>query len=229
MEDDKQRRAERDAPAADESKGDAVTKAASAEAGAQAGPAKQAAKDAPKDASKDAPKDAAAGGSKDGHEGAAKGAPTGAPTGGSKDVTAGSTKSGARTKKSVGRRGRSQKSTRAAQDRPIDHVRVADGALRSIIGLAAHEVPGVVGMAPVNIGEGLRRILGARQVDEGVSVEHPHGESRADVDIHVVVAYGVNIPVVAVGVRERVRYAARQFAGVTLDEVRVHVEGVSRG
>ncbi|HEV6953054.1 MAG TPA: Asp23/Gls24 family envelope stress response protein [Promicromonospora sp.] len=173
MEDDKQRRAERDAAAAEENQGGAETQDTTPAADAKAKPAK--------------------------------------------------------AKKSSARRGRSQKSTRATQDRPIDHVRVADGALRSIIGLAAHEVPGVVGMAPVNIGEGLRRILGARQVDEGVSVEHPHGESRADVDIHVVVAYGVNIPVVAEGVRERVRYAARQFAGVSLDEVRVHVEGVSRG
>lgn len=136
---------------------------------------------------------------------------------------------GAKAKKPSVRRGRNQKSPRAERTRPVDHVRVADGALRSIIGLAAHEVPGVVGMAPVNIGEGLRRILGARQVDEGVSVEHPHGEDRANVDIHVVVAYGVNIPVVAEGVRDRVRYAAKQYAGVALDEVRVHVEGVSRG
>jgi uncharacterized alkaline shock family protein YloU len=106
---------------------------------------------------------------------------------------------------------------------------VADGALASIIGLAAHEVPGVVGMAPANITEGIRRILGARQVDEGVEVEHPNGEDRADVDLHVVVAYGVNIPVVAESIRERVRYAAESLAGITLDEVRVHVAGISRG
>jgi uncharacterized alkaline shock family protein YloU len=43
------------------------------------------------------------------------------------------------------------------------------------------------------------------------------------------VAYGVNIPVVADGVRERVRYAAHHLAGIELDEVRLHVDGVSRG
>ena len=115
------------------------------------------------------------------------------------------------------------------KERQVDEIRVADGALASIIGLAAHEVPGVVGMAPANITEGIRRILGARQVDEGVEVEHPNGEDRADVDLHVVVAYGVNIPVVAESIRERVRYAAESLAGITLDEVRVHVAGISRG
>ncbi|MEJ2287820.1 MAG: Asp23/Gls24 family envelope stress response protein [Deinococcales bacterium] len=106
---------------------------------------------------------------------------------------------------------------------------MSDDALSSILGLAAHEVPGVVGMAPANIGEGLRRVLGLSQVDEGVVIEHPKGELRADVDIHVVVAYGVNIPVVAESVRERARYAAKRYAGIELDEVRVHVDGVSRG
>jgi len=111
---------------------------------------------------------------------------------------------------------------------PVDQVAVSEGALATIIGLAAHEVPGVVGMAPANIGEGIRRILGARQVDEGVVLKALAKPLESDVDIHVIVAYGVNIPVVASGVRDRVRYAARHYAGVTLKEVTVHVEGVSR-
>ena len=111
---------------------------------------------------------------------------------------------------------------------PVDQVSVADSALAKIIGLAAHEVPGVVGMAPANIGEGLRRILGARQVDEGVVLKSLGKPLESDVDIHVVVAYGVNIPVVSSSVRDRVKYAARHYAGVTLKEVTVHVEGVSR-
>jgi uncharacterized alkaline shock family protein YloU len=115
------------------------------------------------------------------------------------------------------------------KDRPIDEIRVADGALASIIGLAAHEVPGVVGMAPASLSEGIRRILGVSQVDEGVTIEHPNGAQRAHVDLHVVVAYGVNIPVVAESIRERVKYAADSLAGITLDEVRVHVAGLSRG
>lgn len=111
---------------------------------------------------------------------------------------------------------------------PVDQVTVSEAALAKIIGLAAHEVPGVVGMAPSNIGEGIRRILGARQVDEGVVLTSLAKPLESDVDIHVVVAYGVNIPVVASGVRDRVVYAAKHYAGVTLRNVRVHVEGVSR-
>jgi uncharacterized alkaline shock family protein YloU len=111
----------------------------------------------------------------------------------------------------------------------IDKIAVTDRALATIIGLAAHEVPGVVGMAPATIREGLKRILGVQQVDEGVVIKREDDMSPATVDLHVVVAYGVNIPVVAESIRERVIYAAETFAGVKLARVRVHVAGVSRG
>jgi uncharacterized alkaline shock family protein YloU len=112
---------------------------------------------------------------------------------------------------------------------PIDRVQVGDQALATVIGLAAHEVPGVVGMAPTSLSEGLRRILGVMQVDEGVSVLREGEGGEARVELHVVVAYGVNIPAVAESVVERVRYAAKTYAGVAVSSVKVHVAGVSRG
>jgi uncharacterized alkaline shock family protein YloU len=113
---------------------------------------------------------------------------------------------------------------------PVDRVVVTDAALATIVGLAAHEVPGVVGMAPASLREGLNRMLGAARADEGVEVRrHDEEERRASIALHVVVAYGVNIPVVAQSVRERVRYAASAYAGVEVNEVKVHIAGVSRG
>lgn len=118
------------------------------------------------------------------------------------------------------------------RQRPLpqhDRIVVSDEALATLIGLAAHEVPGIVGMAPANFGEGLRRVLGVSQANEGVGIHRSDAEpERASVDLYVVVAYGVNIPVVAESVRVRVHYAARTFAGVDVERVRVHVAGVSR-
>lgn len=111
---------------------------------------------------------------------------------------------------------------------PPDRVQVSDSAVATVIGLAAHEVPGVVGMAPASLGEGLRRVLGLQQVDEGVEVTHDVERGTCEVHLHVVVAYGVNIPAVAESVRERVQYAARTYAGVEAEKVVVHVAGVSR-
>jgi uncharacterized alkaline shock family protein YloU len=107
-----------------------------------------------------------------------------------------------------------------------DKITVTDAALATVIGLAAHEVPGVIGMSPANIKDGLKRILGVSDADEGVTVAKTANDTH--VDLHVVVAYGVNIPAVADSIRERVHYAAKAYAGVELDNVRVHIAGVSR-
>ncbi len=125
-------------------------------------------------------------------------------------------------------KGKGRAAKTPAGPRKKDQIVVTDGALAKIVGLSAHEVPGVVGMAPTTFTEGIRRILGTRQVDEGVVIARGEKQDMADVDIYVVVAYGVNIPVVADSVRERVRYAAKTYAGVSLEKVRVHVAGVSR-
>ncbi len=111
---------------------------------------------------------------------------------------------------------------------PVDATHVSDDALATLIGLAAHEVPGVVGMAPAGFGDGIRRILGVRQADEGVEIERDGDADDPDVVLHVVVAYGVNIPVVAESVEERVRYAAEHYGGVRVASVTVRVAGVSR-
>jgi len=126
-------------------------------------------------------------------------------------------------------RRRRARRTPVAERTTFDRVQVADNALATVVGLAAHEVPGVVGMAPASLSEGLRRILGVSQVDEGVEVERGDDGATARIVLHVVVAYGVNIPAVAESVVERVRYAAKTFAGVVVSDVKVRVAGVSRG
>jgi uncharacterized alkaline shock family protein YloU len=113
--------------------------------------------------------------------------------------------------------------------READEIYVTDSALATIVGLAAHEVPGVVGMAPASLSEGIKRILGVAQADEGVEIDRGEVPDTAEIVLHVVVAYGVNIPVVAKSIETRVRHAAKTYAGVKVTDVRVHVAGVSRG
>lgn len=123
----------------------------------------------------------------------------------------------------------SENETAQVVPREVDEIYVTDSALATIVGLAAHEVPGVVGMAPTNLSEGIKRILGVAQADEGVEVVRGADADTAEIVLHVVVAYGVNIPVVAKSVETRVRHAAKTFAGVRVTDVRVRVAGVSRG
>jgi uncharacterized alkaline shock family protein YloU len=105
-------------------------------------------------------------------------------------------------------------------------VTVTENALASLLGLAAHEVPGVVGMAPANVKEGIQKILGQSQARDGVVVS---GEgTKRSVEIHIVVAFGTAIAAVAENVRERITHAAKSLAGIELEAVRVHVVGVAK-
>ncbi|GMA16695.1 Asp23/Gls24 family envelope stress response protein [Deinococcus metallilatus] len=103
---------------------------------------------------------------------------------------------------------------------------ISEAALASLIGLTAHEIPGVVGMAPANLKEGLSRVLGRANAREGVVVGREGGEYTAD--LYVVVAYGVSIPTVARNIKDRVEHIVKTQAGIELKATRVHAVGVQR-
>ena len=107
------------------------------------------------------------------------------------------------------------------------HITITEPALASLIGLTAHEVPGVVGMAPANFREGIQKVLGRAQSREGVVIARDDGRYAADV--YIVVAYGVSIPTVARNIVERVEHTVKSLAGIELAGTRVHAVGVRRG
>lgn len=103
-------------------------------------------------------------------------------------------------------------------------IQISEAALASLIGLTAHEIPGVVGMAPANLKEGLQRVLGRAQARDGVVIVKDGGKTSAD--LYVVVAYGVNIPAVAKNIAERVEHTVKTQAGLDLSATRVHAVGM---
>jgi uncharacterized alkaline shock family protein YloU len=99
-----------------------------------------------------------------------------------------------------------------------------------MLALAAHEVPGVLGMSPAGIRESISRILGRAEASEGVVVKpDPAAVGKYQVDLYVVVAFGSRIPTVVDNIAERVQWAAKSLAQAQLSSVRIHVVGVSRG
>lgn len=105
-------------------------------------------------------------------------------------------------------------------------IQITEAALASLIGLTAHEIPGVVGMAPANLKEGISRVLGRANVSDGVLIGKENGKFTADV--FIVAAYGVSIPTVARNIAERVEHVCKAQASIDLAAVRVHAVGVQR-
>lgn len=106
-------------------------------------------------------------------------------------------------------------------------IQITEAALASLVGLTAHEIPGVVGMAPANFKEGISRVLGLANVSDGVMIGKEGGKFTAD--LYIVAAYGVSIPTVARNITERVEHVVKSQAAIDFAAVRVHAVGVQRG
>ncbi|GGJ19918.1 Asp23/Gls24 family envelope stress response protein [Deinococcus roseus] len=106
------------------------------------------------------------------------------------------------------------------------NITITEGALAALIGLTAHEIPGVVGMSPANIRDGIRKILGRAQASEGVAIKKD-SNGQYSAELFVIVAFGVNIPIVARNIEEKVKEFIKRNAGIELAGVTVHAVGVS--
>ena len=92
-------------------------------------------------------------------------------------------------------------------------------------GSVAVECFGIVGMATINMKDGLVKLLRGDSVSKGVNVTV--GENNAiTIDFHIIVAYGVSISTVAENLMSTVRYKVEEFTGLSVEKVNIFVEGV---
>ncbi|MGI6703375.1 MAG: Asp23/Gls24 family envelope stress response protein [Clostridia bacterium] len=103
-------------------------------------------------------------------------------------------------------------------------VKISDDVVSIISGLAATEVKGVAGMSG-GIAGGIAELLGRKNQSKGVKVTI--GEKQVNIDLYVVMEYGVKIPDVAWEIQEKVKKAVETMTGLNVIEVNIHVQGVT--
>ena len=91
-------------------------------------------------------------------------------------------------------------------------------------GSVAVECFGIVGMAGVNVKDGLVKLLKKDSITRGIVVKMEN--NKLVLDFHVVVAYGVSITAVADNLVSNVKYKVEEFTGIDVAKVNVFVEGV---
>ena len=84
---------------------------------------------------------------------------------------------------------------------------------------------GIVGMAAVNMKDGLVRLLKKESLTHGIQVEFSE-ENRITLNFHVIVSYGVNILSVTDNLMSNVKYKVEEFTGMEIDKINIYVEGV---
>lgn len=92
-------------------------------------------------------------------------------------------------------------------------------------GSTAVECFGIVGMAAVNVKDGLVKLLKRDSLTHGINVVVDEN-NKITVDFHVIVAYGVSISTVADNLISNVKYKVEEFTGMEIEKINIYVEGV---
>ena len=109
-------------------------------------------------------------------------------------------------------------------ENPLGDVNISTDAISAYAGTAALECSGVVGMAEISLADGLVKLLSGRSAHKGIQVKIDVNEIF--IDLHIIIAYGVNILAVSNNLISTVKYMVEQFTGMVVREVNVYVEGV---
>ena len=92
-------------------------------------------------------------------------------------------------------------------------------------GSVAVECFGIVGMAAVNMKDGLVKLLKRDYLHHGISVQIQE-DNQITLDFHVIVSYGVSISTVSDNLLATVKYKVEEFTGMKIEKINIFVEGV---
>ncbi|MDR0888884.1 MAG: Asp23/Gls24 family envelope stress response protein [Coriobacteriales bacterium] len=114
---------------------------------------------------------------------------------------------------------------------------ISNSAIIDMIGYAALESYGVVGMVAASLPAGIAHVLPARAIKRGIHITREKtlvpGASEliseveyVNVDLYIIVEQGVNLAVVSKNLADAVRYVLNEYAGVNAGNIEVHVQGI---
>jgi uncharacterized alkaline shock family protein YloU len=113
---------------------------------------------------------------------------------------------------------------RILQQRDLGRIEVSRQVIASIAGHAANECYGIVGMAARGLRDGLAERLQRENLHRGVEVRvDPEG---IDIDLYVVIEYGVRVVEVGRSLQDAVRYQCEKTLGLKVKSVNVNVQGI---
>ena len=109
-------------------------------------------------------------------------------------------------------------------DTELGSILIDTDVIATYAGSVAVECFGIVGMAAVNMKDGLVKLLKKESLKHGINVTLK--DNRISLDFHVIVAYGISISVVAQNLYENVKYRVEEFTGMEIEKINIFVEGV---
>ncbi len=106
----------------------------------------------------------------------------------------------------------------------MGNIVIDNDVIAKYAGSVAVECFGIVGMAGVNVKDGLVRLLKMDSITRGIGVSL--NNNKLTLDFHVIVAYGVSIIAVSDNLISNVKYKVEEFTGIEIEKINIFVEGV---
>ncbi len=101
---------------------------------------------------------------------------------------------------------------------------IAEDVMLKVVGYAALECYGIVAMSSKRAKDGLVEWLGRENLSKGVQLRLV--DDQLDVDLFIVVEYGISVAEVCKTIVEVVRYKLESMTGVKVRSVNISVEGI---
>ncbi len=115
----------------------------------------------------------------------------------------------------------------SSMDTHLGNVSIDPSVIMQYAGSVAVECFGIVGMANVNVKDGLVKLLKINSADicRGIQVSLTENNKLA-LEFHIIVSYGVSIQAVVANLINNVKYKVEEFTGLEIGRINVFVEDV---
>ena len=106
----------------------------------------------------------------------------------------------------------------------IGTIFITEEVMLKVVGYAALECYGIVAMSSKRAKDGIVEWLGRENLSKGVQIRNVG--DMLDVDLFIVVEYGISIAEVCKTIVDQVRYKLESMTGVKVRKVNISVEGI---
>lgn len=109
----------------------------------------------------------------------------------------------------------------------LGNVVIDPGVILQYAGSVANECFGIVGMASVNVKDGLVKLLkiNSQDLSRGIKVVI-NENNKLELSFHIIVSYGVSVQAVVENLISNVKYKVEEFTGLEISGINVFVEDV---
>ncbi len=104
-------------------------------------------------------------------------------------------------------------------------ITIGEDLIANIVGAAASENYGIVGMNSNSAGDAWLQLIGSDNLKRGVSVTI-NEDNSVNIELHVTLMYGVSFPAVAKNTISSVKYYVEDMTGLKVNTVNIFVDAV---